>query len=166
MRKAIAMLGVAAVICGSIATMMRPPLPRLLWNASASAPVGLWRIDPDATPGRGDMVAARLAEPWRGFAARRHYLPANVPLIKRVAAVSGDRICAKGRLVFVNGEAVAARRRLDAAGRVMPVWHGCKVLRDAQILLLMDAPDSFDGRYFGVTLRRDIIGKAVLLWLR
>ncbi|WP_081944706.1 S26 family signal peptidase [Sphingopyxis sp. MWB1] len=166
MRRAIAMLGVAVLLCGSIATMMRPPQLRLLWNASASAPVGLWTIDPDATPGRGDMVAARLAQPWRGFAARRHYLPANVPLIKRVAAVSGDHICANDHMVFVNGEAVAARRRFDAAGRAMPVWHGCKLLGDAQILLLIDAPNSFDGRYFGVTLRRDIIGKAVPLWLR
>ncbi len=166
MRRAIAMLGVGLLIGGSITTIVRPPQPRLIWNASASAPTGLWRIDPGASAGRGDMVAARLAEPWRGFAARRHYLPANVPLIKRVAALSGDRICAKRGAVFVNDERVAMRRRFDAAGRVMPAWHGCRVLDDGQVLLLMDAPGSFDGRYFGVTLRRDIIGKAVPLWLR
>jgi type IV secretory pathway protease TraF len=30
----------------------------------------------------------------------------------------------------------------------------------------MDAPASFDGRYFGVTEGRDIVGKARLLWAR
>jgi len=32
--------------------------------------------------------------------------------------------------------------------------------------VLMDNPASFDGRYFGATEERDIIGKARLLWRR
>ena len=35
-----------------------------------------------------------------------------------------------------------------------------------EVLLLGAAPRSFDGRYFGVTSRRDILGRAVLLWGR
>jgi type IV secretory pathway protease TraF len=48
----------------------------------------------------------------------------------------------------------------------MPFWLGCMRLRGEQRFLLMDAPDSFDGRYFGVTEGSDIIGKAELLWAR
>src|SRR3546814_10002169 len=33
------------------------PAPRLLWNASQSAPAGLYRIDPGAAPVVGDWVA-------------------------------------------------------------------------------------------------------------
>jgi type IV secretory pathway protease TraF len=33
-------------------------------------------------------------------------------------------------------------------------------------LLMSETTDSFDGRYFGPTLARDLIGKATPLWLR
>jgi len=154
------------LIAALAATTVRPPQPRLVWNASASAPIGLWSVAPGAPFDRGDMVAARLAEPWRGLAARRHYLPANVPLIKRVAAGAGDNICAGQHGIFVNGSLVAIPLETDGAAREMPRWRGCTRLGDDAVLLLMESPTSFDGRYFGPTARRDIIGKADPLWLR
>ena len=45
-------------------------------------------------------------------------------------------------------------------------YPGCVRLRGDQRFLLMDAPASFDGRYFGVTEGTDIVGKARLLWAR
>lgn len=111
------------------------------------------------------MVIAPLAEPYRSLAATRHYLPANVPLVKRVAAMPGDRVCARGNLIFVNGRPVAARLRFDAHSRAMPWWHGCLRLRATQLLLLMtDSPASFDGRYFGASDRGHLIGRAHALW--
>lgn len=154
---AIAALGLTAAV---------PPRPRLLWNASASAPMGLWRVLPGISASRGDMVVARLAEPWRSIAARRHYLPANVPLIKRVAAEPGDRICAFQVWVFVEGRLVATRRRADGAGRPLPWWEGCSTLRNGAMLVLMDDPASFDGRYFGPVEADAVVGKARPLWLR
>lgn len=156
----------AALIPALVWTVASPPRPRLLWNASASAPIGLWRVVPDVAVGRGDMVVARLGQPWRGLAARRHYLPANVPLLKRVAAVPGDRVCAFGPWVFVEGRVVAVRRHADRRGRPLPWWHGCMRLRAGAMLLLMDDPASFDGRYFGPLERDAIVAKAVPLWLR
>lgn len=155
---------ILVVVLGATAAM--PPRPRLLWNASASAPIGLWRVLPGTSARRGDMVIARLEEPWRGLAARRHYLPANVPLIKRVAAEPGDRICAFEAWVFVEGRLVATRRRTDGAGRPLPWWQGCRTLRNGAMLLLMDDPASFDGRYFGPVEAHALVGKAVPLWLR
>lgn len=110
------------------------------------------------------MVAAWLPQSLRGLAARRHYLPANVPLVKRAAALEGDIVCAQGAEIRVNGQWVATRRRVDAGGRSMPVWTGCEKLGEGDLFLLMDASGSFDGRYFGVTRRADLIGKARLLW--
>lgn len=150
-----------------VATIALPPRPRLVWNASASAPIGLFAVTPDAPVEVGDMVIARLPQPMRDLGARRHYLPANVPLVKRVAATPGDTICAHGRDIFVNGHRVARRRSTDRAGRQMPSWGGCITLRDGALLLLMtDTPDSFDGRYFGATRAHDVVGKARLLWAR
>lgn len=151
---------------GLAATIALPPRPRLVWNASASAAIGLYVVKPASTPAAGDMVIARVPEPYRIFAARRHYLPANVPLVKRVRAEPGDTVCAFGPTIFVNGRRIAQRRAADARGRVMPWWEGCATLRRGALLLLMDHPDSFDGRYFGPTERGDILGTARLLWRR
>lgn len=159
------LLGIGMTALGL--TIARPPLPRLVWNASASAPIGLYAVSPGTAPGRGDMVIAWPPAAARQFAAHRRYLPANVPLVKRVVAVAGDTICGVDRTVTVNGRRVALRRAADAAGRPLPAWQGCIRLAPGMVFLLMtETPDSFDGRYFGPTAARDIIGRATPLWLR
>ena len=155
----------AGLIATLGATSVMPPRPRLVWNASASAPIGLYAVGGGAGLARGDMVSARLPGELRMFAARRHYLPANVPLVKRVAAVPGDKVCAVGKRIFVNGLLFASRLARDGAGRVMPRWAGCVVLGEGRYFLLMaESGASFDGRYFGVSAASDIVGKARLLW--
>lgn len=143
-----------------------PPAPRLLWNASASAPIGLYVVAPGALVDPDDTVVARVPRRYRLLAASRGYLPMNVPLVKRVAAYAGDEVCALGKEIVINGRWIASRRAVDAAGLPMPWWSGCVVLRGRQLLLLMDSPSSFDGRYFGPTDGQDVIGKARLLWRR
>lgn len=161
-----------AISCGVLAaalaaTLLAPPRPRLVWNASASAPVGLYAVGETVPLARGDMVIARVPVEFRSFAARRHYLPANVPLVKRVAAAAGDEVCAAGARVMVNGRLVARRLDRDGAGRPMPWWSGCAELGPGEYFLLMaDSTVSFDGRYFGVSEARDIVGKAWLIWQR
>ena len=87
--------------------------------------------------------------------------------MKRVVAVSGATVCANGSGVVADRSIRVGRRRADAAGRPLPWWQGCRTLSRGELFLLMtDAPDSFDGRYFGVTASTDVIGKAVLLWQR
>jgi conjugative transfer signal peptidase TraF len=143
-----------------------PPTPRLVWNASASAPLGLYAVTPGAWVEPGEMVIARVPIRYRRLAATRRYLPMNVPLVKRVAAHAGDEVCAFGQEIFVNGRRIAARRVTDGKGRSMPAWNGCTVLRGRQLFLLMDHPASFDGRYFGLTEAADVVGKARLLWAK
>ena len=149
-----------------LATALFPPAPRLVWNASASAPIGLYAVSPGMSAKLGDMVIARIPEPYRRLAATRRYLPMNVPLVKRVAAAAGDEVCALGQEIFVNGRWIAERLVNDGAGRPMPMWSGCVRLHGRQLFLLMDAPASFDGRYFGVTRSDLIVGRARLLWPR
>jgi len=163
-------LGIAALIgCATVtlaaSILWKPPI-LLVWNPSASAPIGLYRVAPGAPVRRGNMAVAWTPEPARNLAARRHYLPANVPLVKRVAAVAGDRVCAAGRAVSINGRRVAVRQASDPIGRPMPWWSGCKLLREDEFLLLMGNQLSFDGRYFGTTRSGDILGPAKLLWPR
>lgn len=158
----------SALIGGGIAalvpTIAAPPVPRLVWNASASAPVGLYRVMPGADITRGDMVIARVPERLRALAAARRYLPDTVPLVKRAVAVAGDEICATGSQIFRDGRRVAVRLAVDARDRAMPWWEGCHVLRGRETFLLMDAPGSFDGRYFGITRGDHVLGRARLIW--
>jgi conjugative transfer signal peptidase TraF len=165
LRRRAALIGVGIASLGLMIAL--PPVPRLVWNASASAPVGLYAVSPGAALQRGDMVIAWLPAQARQLAARRHYLPSNVPLVKRVVGMAGDRICAVDRVVTLNGRPVAIRRAADAEGRDLPAWQGCIRLRPGMVVLLMtETPNSFDGRYFGATLAQDIIGKATPLWVR
>ena len=157
--------GCAGLAAALAATLLAPPRPRFVWNASASAPVGLYAVGDAAPAARGDMVIARVPDEFRMMAARRRYLPANVPLVKRVAAEPGDEVCAIGERVTVNGRLIVRRLDRDGAGRPMPWWSGCALLAPGQFFLLMtDSPASFDGRYFGVSGAGDIVGRAQLLW--
>ena len=156
------------VAAGGIALLGASTLkqrPLLIWNGSNSAPTGLYTVRTDQPPARGDMVAARLAEPYRSLAAARRYLPSEIPLIKRIAAVSGDTVCAKRDHIIINQRRVAVRKRVDPQHRALPYGEGCIQLSAKQYFLLMDKhPNSFDGRYFGLTEAQNIIGKVRFLW--
>ncbi|WP_420404226.1 conjugative transfer signal peptidase TraF [Nisaea sp.] len=139
------------------------PQPLLVWNASASVAVGLYRVVSGA-PERGDFVFVRLPKSIEKLAAIRGYLPAGVPLIKRIAATAGDDVCAINGAIIVNGEIVARQRKADRAGRPLPRWNECRELVQGEFFLLGDAPDSFDSRYFGPVTSAQVIGRLAPLW--
>lgn len=160
-------ISAVAALGGALAiTIALPPRPWLVWNASASTPIGLYRVGSRAAIEPGDTVIAWTPAGARALAARRRYHPANVPLVKTVAGRAGDRICAHGRQIFVSGRSVAIRRTTDSAGRALPWWHGCVTLGPGGLLLISGHPGSFDGRYFGPIASVNIVGEAHPLWTR
>lgn len=143
------------------------PLPRVIWNASASAPIGLYRIHPDRDPPVGVLVAVVPPAPLARWMAGRGYLPEGVPLLKHVAAKAGQPVCRSGDVVSVDARPVAVALAHDRRGRPLPVWQGCRTLRTGELLLLNPAhPDSLDGRYFGPLATSAVIGRATPLYLR
>jgi len=166
-RRTLATVALATAATGLLATLLWPPSPKLVWNASASSPIGLYRVHSKGSARIGDIIIAWPPEQARHLGAERHYLPANVPLVKRVAASAGDRVCGIGEAVFVNGRLVALRRAVDPSGRPMPWWTGCEELRGGDLFLLTPGVrEAFDGRYFGVTRSDRVVGHAKLLWSR
>lgn len=143
------------------------PRPLLIYNASASAPIGFYRVLPVGPIRRGDLVLVRTPNSVRPLAARRGYLPATVPLVKRIAALSGDTVCALHYVVRIDGQIVADQLIADHLGRPLPHWTGCHTLRPGEVFLLMaGVRDSFDSRYFGPVPTHAIIGRLVPLWHR
>ena len=139
--------------------------PRLMWNASASTPVGLYSLHPVDRLRVGDLIADRPPPDLVRFMAVRHYLPLNVPLLKYVGALSGQTVCRQGLLVSVDGRHIATALTRDHARRPLPVWQGCRLLKPAEIFLLNPTvPDSFDGRYFGILTLDTVTARAEPLW--
>src|SRR3546814_20110833 len=114
-----------AVLIGALGLILAAPIrPLLVWNATPSAPVGLYAVSAPHDVERGDMVIARLSPPWRTLADARRYVPANVPLVKRVATAPGDTACARGTAALPARHLRAGRRICDETRRLVPWWRG------------------------------------------
>ena len=154
------------------------PLPRLVYNPTDSVAVGWYRVDPqghgaDSLPRPlppslrvGSIVLTRLPPDAAALAAQRGYLPAHVPLLKRVGAVAPQHVCVFDALVWIDGVPVAAVRPADRLGRLLPAWRQCRQLHQSELFLLsVTNPASFDSRYFGPVSASAVIGVAHPLWL-
>ena len=127
--------------------------PRLVWNFTASVPVGLYALE-DRRWKRDDRVALKPSGRLLEALQSADVLRAGRLLQKRVAAISGDEVCRSGESVTINGAArVYARSDLG-----LPRWSGCVRLLIGEVFLLGETENSFDGRYFGVTSAADIVG--------
>ena len=165
-------IGLTPLVVGIIATgiiaisAIDLPAPRFVWNASASAPIGLYWMTPNVAIARGDLVLAWAPDWARQLANQRGYLPLSVPLVKRVAAVAGDRVCEISGIVFVNGRLTGWSLEQDRKGRVLTAWRGCRALTRTEVFLLMEGVnDSFDSRYFGPVEMSRIVGRLVPIWI-
>ncbi|GLS40208.1 peptidase S26 [Mesorhizobium tianshanense] len=139
--------------------------PQLTWNVSASVPIGLYRVEPYRRIGVADVAVIMPPKPLADFMARRRYLSKNVPLLKRVLALSGQTVCRRRTAIIVGGVIYGHAREHDSRGRALPVWQGCRVIAGDEVFLMnWDAADSFDGRYFGLLPLTSIIGRAVPVW--
>lgn len=152
--------------CVGVAIASVVSLPtKLVWNASASTPIGLYDLDPAHHLAVGDLVAAMPPSSVAELMVSRGYIGRHVPLLKHIAALPGQVVCRTGTAVTINGHRLGYALARDRMGRPLPVWQGCRRIAVDEILLMNPAvPDSFDGRYFGPTAMRSVIGKATPLY--
>lgn len=133
--------------------------PRLIWNITASVPIGLYVLSPEM-PRIDEIVAVHVPVHARQLAEDRRYLPASALLLKPVAAMPGDRVCNWQRRIVINGRVRAMAAYRDGEQRFMPTWQGCRRLQTSEIFVLSPSKDSFDSRYFGPIRRDAIVGVA------
>lgn len=138
---------------------------KLIWNASASTPIGLYAVQPIERLEVADLVAVDVPEPMASFLADGGYLPPGVPLLKRVVGLPGQQVCRVGVAITVNRVEIGQAREMDRLDRAMPDWQGCRRIAAGEVFLMnRDISDSLDGRYFGPLPASSIIGRAVPLW--
>jgi conjugative transfer signal peptidase TraF len=155
-------IGAAAAI---MVTAGEKPPPSLIWNASESVPIGLYRVRPFARLTVTDLVVALPPEPLATFLADGGYLPRGVPLIKRVLALPGQTVCRKALAIVVDGIEIGSARERDRRGHALPSWQGCLLIAKGEVFLMnWDEPGSLDGRYFGAISKTAIVGRACPLW--
>ncbi len=161
----LAVMTTALSISTVLAFSSGPRLPVFLaYNATESAAVGFYGVEPGGEVRVGDQVLSRLPWPIADLADQRRYVPATTPVLKTVAAQAGAVVCRIGAVVTIDGRTLALARHRDRTGRPLPVWSGCRRLEPGEVFLLGRHPDSFDGRYFGPTPVALILGKARPLW--
>lgn len=175
LRARIVLAGFAAVGLAALAwAAFVQPLPRLIYNPSDSVAVGWYRVQPldhraASLPRRlevGSIVLTRLPADAAALAARRGYLPAHVPLLKRVGAVAPQHVCIVAGQVRIDGVPAAAALRADRLGRPLPSLQLCRRLEPGELFLLsVTNPASFDSRYFGPVSASAVIGIGHPVWL-
>src|SRR5208283_3574652 len=128
----IMLIGISATVSRGLAD--RPPW--LIWNASASVPIGLYAIHAVGALRVGNLVAIKPPEPLASFLAGRGYLPRSVPLMKHVAALKGQSVCRNRLTVSVDAVTVGEAREHDSRSRPLPSWQGCRVIAVDEVFLM------------------------------
>ena len=154
-----------AGVLGIVFSVAFHPAPRLIWNASASVPIGLYAVHPAGVLHVAELLVVRPPEPLANFLDQRRYLPNRVALLKHVLALPGQTVGRSGRTITVDGVAMGGALDRDHLGRPLPVWQGCRVVATGDVFLMnREPPDSLDGRYFGPLSTTTIVGRADPLW--
>jgi conjugative transfer signal peptidase TraF len=139
--------------------------PVLIWNASASVPIGLYYVQPEERLAVMDLVVVTPPEPVAQLLAERDYLPRGVPLLKRVLALPGQTVCRNHLAIMIDGVVMSFARERDHRGQPLPDWQGCRRITEGEVFLMnWQSADSLDGRYFGPLPAASILGRAAPLW--
>lgn len=158
----IVILTTSAAALAMLAAPISVTSARLVWNASPSAPTGLYIID-HGNWRAGDRVAVLPSPLLADDLDRRGVLARGRLLIKLVAAGQGDQVCRDSERFSINGVTRGMAQTASRSGEALPTWSGCKTLGASEVLLLGDTDNSYDGRYFGVTQAEEIMGRVHLL---
>ena len=158
------LVGILVGVNFLVAAVSTRPTLRIVYNASDSAPRGWYVVVPADHLRVGQYVVARLPEDIGVLAASRGYVPRSVPVLKRIAAIGGQRVCIRGAAVYIDGVEVARVLDADLSKRPLTAWRRCRPLVQGELFLLnADVPQSFDSRYFGPVDISFVRGRAILL---
>ncbi|NTF89558.1 S26 family signal peptidase [Agrobacterium rhizogenes] len=165
MTRSVSVMLISCAAFGVAACLFPQSSTLFIWNASASVPIGLYRVTAERRFSVADLVAMMPPTPVADFMVQHAYIGRGVPLLKRVAALPGQRVCRIGRAVMVDGRPLGDALDRDRRGRQLPVWQGCRRIANGELFLMNSGvEDSFDGRYFGPVAAQTVIGRATPIY--
>ena len=154
-------IGAIVILAG---TIVEKPSPIYILNSSESVPLGLYRLRTASNYYVTELVAVQPPEPLATYLDRNGYLPAGVPMLKRVLALPGQTICRNGttlRRWHRDGRGAGARQP-------WPDVAGLGRVRDRRRRRALShelaSRGLFDGRYFGMTPATAVIGRVLPVW--
>jgi type IV secretory pathway protease TraF len=151
---------IAVVLLAAVAGRAIDPGTMILRNGTKSMPLGFYVRDPSGEPTTGAVIAFRPPA-----IALAHGWPADIPMLKRVVAVGGDKVCTDGGVLAVNDVWLGLVLDRLPNSRPLPVWKDCRVLQADEVFpFATGLPDSFDGRAYGPVNVSDLVGVFVPVW--
>jgi conjugative transfer signal peptidase TraF len=176
-RSAVArLIAVLCFIVGSTASALVVVKSGLRFNATASMPMGLYRLaksDPHALR-PGSVVAVCAPPATAELGRRRRYLSAgpcshnSELLLKTIVASAGDDVMVAPDALYVNGCRLPHSRPLavDRSGRPVEHWpFGHTRVPRSKIWVYADNERSWDSRYWGPVPVQNVIATAVPLFI-
>jgi conjugative transfer signal peptidase TraF len=137
------------------------PAPRLIWNASASVPIGVYAVHSAGALHVNDLLVVMPPKSLATFLDERRYLPKGVRLLNHVLALLGQTVCRSDRTITADGVDMGQALARDHLSRPLRVWHGCRVVAGGDVLLMYRQSEaSLGGRYFGPLPAPTVVGRA------
>lgn len=130
-------------------------------NTTASFPLGLYKVVKNTTVTRGVFVEIcapdkkniqllKLQKENDGICSN-----GTIPLLKKVAAMEGDKITVTNSKVFVNG---VEQANSTIYAKKVRYYAQTQTLQKGEIFVMSDYnPMSYDSRYFGALKAKDIL---------
>lgn len=152
------------------------PCAHLALNTSPSLPIGYYRLSPlVGSVRRGSLVVACLPIAAVRFRSN-HHLPTlpgpcaghTTRILKRVAAIAGDRVRQTASAITVNGHEQSHSGTVSYLTDGTPLPHppfGRTVVLAQHTVLLLSRADGFDSRYFGAVSETQVFAIAHPVWL-
>ena len=136
-------------------------------NLTPSEPVGIYHVVPGGAQ-RGVLVWLKQPE-GPATSVLHRYIPANIPLIKRVGAIRGDIVQVGTLGVSIDGTLWpdSAPLHRDIEGRILqPYPFGTYRVPSGQLWVMSEHPRGIDSRYFGPVVETNVISQLVpvIIW--
>jgi conjugative transfer signal peptidase TraF len=162
LRFAGAAIGSATLVAVCLIGARLPAALGYCLNLTPSEPVGIYRR---VAGGAQPNALVLLRQPHDSAAPiLERYLPANIPLIKRIAAIPGEVVETSARGVRVNGILWPDSAPLthDQEGRsLQPYPFGTYRVAAGQLWVMSNHPRGLDSRYFGPVTESSVISPLV-----
>lgn len=144
-------------------------------NISISEPLGYYLALPGMPVRKGDLVLTCLTNKeykhvFNELGMRDvtgQCVNGMMYLIKRIVAVSGDKVNVTASGVWINGVLYKNSKQFtEGRGvKLYPLPYGYShVLKESEFFMLGNSSHSVDSRYFGVINKADIYRRAILIY--